>query len=351
MTVQSHQWCIRVWLATTGFVALWAGLVGCSDRIDHPGPAEASASAFRMGPDETPFARVDGRDISVDELMSRWRQTPDQQRQTLVDSMVERDIAAHRLFEKDPFEKSGGQASELRRDLELARKSSMVRELLEVEIESSVTVEDLEEASVDERMDTIRRQVGRPRGMQVSHLLVSVPDDAEEPFDEARRWAERIRGELGEVAHLQDLYDMAERFQAELPDRLEFVIDPHLVFPAESAEKRSADLPGDWSRVVAPFREAASALVADRTGPGSMKEAESGRTVVSEPVRTKYGWHLIVPERVLPAKRPEEAPLRELARRELLREKRRQRLQSWVADLAARTDIVRLSDNLSDDPE
>jgi hypothetical protein len=334
---------VPIWLAMAAASLAW---VGCTDRVEHPAAAEAASAAFVSGDDETAVARVDGRAISVAEMMSQWRKSPERARRPMLETLVDRDIAAHRLVETGHLQQQG-----LRRDLGLARKSAMVRALLEREIESAVTAEDLDAEAVDERMEVIRRQVGRPRGLQASHLLVSVPDDAEPPFDEAKNWLERIAAKLGDRAHLQDLYTVAEGFERKLPNRLEIIIDPHLVFPLSEPDEQRAGLPDGWSNVVEPFRKAASSLVADAEVFEAMETAESGRTPTSAPVRSKYGWHVIVPERILAAKEPEEGPLRELATRELLREKRRHKLRTWMADLASRTDIVRFKDNLSDDQE
>jgi hypothetical protein len=334
---------VPIWLAMAAAALAW---VGCTDRVEHPTAAEAAPAAFVSGDDETAVARVDGRAISVAEMMSQWRKDPEQPRGSMLETLVDRDIAAYRMVESGRLQQQG-----LRRDLELARKSAMVQALLEREIESAVTAEDLDSEAVDKRMDVIRRQVGRPRGLQASHLLVSGPDGAEPPFDEAKKWLDRIAAELGDRAHLQDLYTVAEGFEEKLPSRLEIIIDPHLVFPLGAPDEQRAGLPDGWSDVVEPFREAASSLAADAAVREAMQTAESGRTPTSAPVRTKYGWHVIVPERILAAKQPEEGPLRELATRELLREKRRQKLRTWMGDLASRTDIVRFKDNLSDDEE
>ena len=338
---------MRAQVFTCCVVALLTGAwSACTDRVDHPGSTEIATSAFEMQQDESSFARVDGRGIGVEELMDQWRKAPARSRDDVVDTVVDRDVAAHRLLESGRLESDA-----LRRQLEVARKSAMVRTLLEREVESAVTADNLEAEAVAQRMEAIRRQVGRPRGLQVSHLLVSVPERADPPFEAAERWLKRIRDDLGETAHLQDLYEVAERVEPKLSDRLEIVIDPHLVFPLAAPDERSASLPEGWSQVVEPFRQASAALVEEASVLEAMESAESGRTPTSAPVRTKYGWHVIVPERLLPAKQPEEGPLRALAKRELLREKRRQTLQTWMGDLAARTDIVRFKDNLSDDKE
>jgi hypothetical protein len=222
--------------------------------------------------------------------------------------------------------------------LSFARKRGMVRALLKREVEAAVSEKDLESAAVRNRIDQLRQKAGRPEGIEASHLLVKSPgsssDDTSggtevaggaESADPARLrdLAREIRAWLLRQADgdsqvtVEDLFRARRQFETSSS----LVVNPHLRFTAPGAPDWQK--PSGWVDVVSTFREKAGEL-ADR---GAFLE-------VSEPVETKFGWHLIILEETFPRKAPEPKALRRLAERQLLRQRRREvfsrRIKQWM---------------------
>jgi hypothetical protein len=193
-------------------------------------------------------------------------------------------------------------------------------------VERRVTREDLEEEAIESKVEALRKQGRRPPGLKASHLLVMLPKSVrtsdgpsrrrEQLESKARTWSERIRDSLSTSPSVEDLYRALQNVEAKVPEPLRVVVNAQLTFPRAGAARGVRALPDGWRRVVPDFAEGAEALAdSDRLGQ------------LSEPVRSKYGWHLVVVHETLPELVPEPEALRELAVDRVLRRRRTERLQ------------------------
>lgn len=270
-------------------------------------------------------AVVDGQQLGLLEFRAYWSGARDANRSEVAERVVGREIAVQRGIRQGAHEKPS---------LSFIRKRAMVRALLRREVDRTITERDLSTEAVDREVSKLRARLGRPAGMRASHLLVmpGSPDGADkpsksgggelgEPADRkrAQKWARRLRSELPERPGLPDLFELRRRYEERVPDPLRIVVDPNLMFPAPDARSFEGELPTGWMRVVEPFAEAADDLL-----------GRSGAPRISEPVESRYGWHLVLPSERLPAKVPESEPLRELAISRLLKERRAERFEKLV---------------------
>jgi len=313
-----------------GAVLLAAWVSGCgSSRGDHPAPGSAVERLRSRSAGEA-AATVDGHPLGDRVFETFWRANRDASAETVVEDVIDREIAVQRALER-----------EYHRDSEFGfvRKKGMVRALLRDEIEEEVRAESLDDQLVARIEQKLRRRLGHPRGIQASHLLVMVPRDKNKTGDKdqggagevadrealaarAREWAGRIRESLPAEPTVEQLFFARREYRDRVPDPLEIVVNAHLSFPAPDARPFDGDLPETWMRVVGPFAEAADGLLADgRTG------------VLSEPVESKYGWHLVVSEKRLDGKVPDPEVLGEVAVSQALQVERarvfEQKMKQW----------------------
>ncbi len=330
----------------------------CSGEASHPTDVASAYEAItRTEGGSTPtVASVDGRDITTDLLVRLSEETSPSG--NVLETGIQREAAVSRALER-PAEIDG----EL---LSFARKRGMVRRLLELEVQQAVTRESLGDDAIQSRMEQLRSQAGRPEGVEASHLLVKVPDSdesdsgspddgggergvekrAESLITEIADWLRARSTETEESAlTVEDLFVARREFEGRLEsgvteassEGLKFVVNPHLRFPAPWAPDWQK--PSGWVDVVEPFRKAAGELA----GEGDLPR-------LSEPVRTKYGWHVILVQRRLARKVPEDEALRELAVHRLLSERRRDVYDRKVEAWMQRTAYETYPDNLKSEP-
>ncbi len=298
-----------------------APLVGCNAGGDHPAPG-AVVERWRASVPEETGAEVDGHPLGVAEFQTYWETRPERGADEVIDEVVGREIAVGKAIDEG-----------LHRDdeLQFVRKKAMVQELLRRSVEGEVGVEDLDEERVEKFEQQLRRRLGRPAGIRASHLLVMLPREDDESGEsesqgtsesngneegeageggpdrdklrgEAREWAERIREGLASDASLEDLFEARREFAGRVPEPLKVVVNARLSFPAPDARPFEGDLPADWMNVVPAFAEASDRLLA---------EGRAGE--LSQPVESKFGWHLVRAEERLEGRVPEPETLREVA--------------------------------------
>jgi hypothetical protein len=313
---------------------------GCEEgpAVRHPDPhAELDALEDPDTAPAKPVATVDGRSISRGELEDFWRQHPELGRREALDALVERELlVAHA--------RRAGDVADI--ELDRARKRGLVRALLDAEVRAAVDTDSLDKKELAERSEAIRSQLRRPAGYRASHLLVRIPPDEGRSEAErselerrARRAAEEISERLGaRIDDLDPLYEALEAMREEVEPPLQLVVNVHLKFPAQAeVEAGASGLPDDWQKVVPPFARTTASLAG--RGPGA----------VGDPVRTEFGFHVIVFEESYEARAPDEEEVARRAERELLEESRRARLLERLGGLLERATILQFPEALDDE--
>lgn len=302
-------------------VSLVGVIAGCgSSRGDHPGPGSSFEQLRNQPPEET-AATVGGHPLGKREFQTAWRADRDWSVETLIERVVDREVAVQRAIERGYHRAD---------ELGYVRKKGMVRALLRREIEGDVGAEDLDDELVGKIEKKLRQKLGHPRGIRASHLLVMVPQkkkqrkklDIEALEAKAKTWAERIEKSLPTSPSVEDLFFARREFRDELPDPLAIVVNAHMSFPVPDSRPFNGDLPTGWMNVVSAFATAADDL---------LDEGRAGE--LSAPVESKYGWHLVRAEKRLDGKVPDPEALHEVAVSRALRVERaklfQSRLEQW----------------------
>ncbi|MFU8806651.1 MAG: hypothetical protein ACNA8W_22775, partial [Bradymonadaceae bacterium] len=310
-------------------VALGVSLAALSCRGDadggHPDPEVALAELRAVEP-EVVVATVNGQTLGLDEFMAYWKEHRELDAEEALNGLVARELLVQQALDSD---EQRGTA-----EMSFARKQAMVRVLLDELVEKKVTVEDLIEADIAQVTAEVVAHVGQPTGARASHILVRVPEDAKgerEPlYGQARQWIDTIAASLtSEDAEadlaVEALYVAEAEFGQKVPEPLEVIVNAHLTFPIENVGDQQRALPEGWIHVVPEFSAGAAALAGNNKSPA-----------LSEPVRSGFGWHLILLEHVIEARKPEPEGLRAFAVQETLRRKRAELVEellvSWVED-------------------
>lgn len=332
------SWNYRRFFSAGVGVAIWASLVGCADSGGGHPSVEAAFLDLQSKPVSAVVAEVDGRPISAEELSASQR-VGDASGATL-EQLLERELlvaeAVKRKYHTRPT-------------LQHARKQAMVQQLLAQEVEGPVKVDTRDADALKKAEDALRQQVGHPPGLQASHILVSVPPDAQKDaakedvekwFAQAKEWLAVLRDDLPDRPTIPDLYEVRARYRDELPKPLEIHVNAHLMFPIDAYladEKGAADapqygraLPETWRPVVPEFGQAATDMArADNFGQ------------LSDPVKSNFGWHLLMAEKLYPAALPDEQQLSEVARAQVERQARHKelvaRMTEWMEDASVQT--------------
>ncbi len=313
-----------LWIVLVMLAGLWA--VGCDsgpEKVEHPVGEEAWEMAHQQEvDDEQVVARVDGAPITVEDVEVAWREQPEWDARQVVEYLVEREMLAKRA-------RSAGYHE--RKEVSFSRKQGMVAALLAAEIEDEAQGDDESRAREIERVATQRRL---PAGIRVSQLVILVPDEIDgeiiegdargAKFDRSQQWAQQVVDELGEDVDDDDLRRMAKWLNEEvLPEPFEAVVNEHLRFPRDGEAYHPELLPEGWISVMWEFAEGAE-TVAD----------EEMRGQLSDPVRTRIGWHLI---RVLEVTQPREADadaveayVDRLLEIEAMDRKLREKMEEWT---------------------
>lgn len=286
---------------------------------EHPDPRRALEQTRGTSP-QSVVATVGGRELGLREFEAYWRRRPDLEAEEVVERVVEREIAVQRALDEevDDWTQVGR-----------ARKRARVQQFLETTIEEAVPASELPDEDVRAEVERLRRKLRRPAGFRASQIVAMVPERhrgasegveqtegaARAAFDRARDEIGRVRAELDGQPSLTALYRARRQFVGE-GDGTEWIVNANLRFPDPSdPASDEEDLRTGWLSVAPPLARAARDLASSQ---------QFG--VLSEPVRTRYGWHLIVVHDRLPAKVPRDDELKSVATARLLRRRRSERL-------------------------
>jgi hypothetical protein len=194
-------------------------------------------------------------------------------------------------------------------EVEDATKRAAVQALIAARIEADISPASIPAGEVASRLAQERHRFRRPERRRASHLLARVPSDAP-----------------------PEVWAAAERFIRSAIDRMRAAVDPieeARLIAREASEGRS--FRAQFEELPAVGRD--EGLVADILEV-MFRASELG--VIAEPVRTRYGWHALVLQEIVPAWEapPEEAEA--TIRNELCMEHRARRLDEIVAEASRR---------------
>ena len=291
-------------------VCAGALLAGCQNVVEHHDVGSTVAAS-----PQTPVARVNDRAIGAAELrleMQRSGASAD----AAVQALIDREILLQSAL-------SGPVADDT-----LPVKSSMVRALLEDEIERKVGPGDVPDEKLDALVPTVQRELSRPQGFRIAAISIFVPTkvDGEAPTPEnlaqwtelAKREAERVRDWLREdpTAARMRTFDASS-----LPKPLGASVRADMTV-ASPAEVARSTLPEGWTPN-APLSAAAT----------SIEDGEVGIVDVG-PAFFVFA-RLGVEPRVVPTDDATRAEALERA----LTEVRRERLEQWLETLRGAYDV------------
>ncbi len=327
--MKCERW--SVWTMAWAICGLWmvAG-VGCdgdTEMVEHPEPQIAWESLGDM--EGEVVARVDGAAITEEEVLRLWKTQPEWTAQEAVDAAVTRRLVADEGHRRGISE---------RPEVAFARKQGLVAGLLREEVEAQAQADPGRRQELAREIASQRRV---PAGYRASHLVIVVDDEADEALGEkARALLDEVRREeLDDRATDDDLRAMADRLGERLEtSELEVSVDVHLRFPRPGQEFTSVGFPEGWITVVPAFAEGAEAVV-QREGLG----------VLSEPVETPFGWHVIRVDERMEAREADPAQVERLAALRAKEEAQRARLREMMAPLGEAADFVIYPDRLQRD--
>lgn len=295
-------------VVVAGLSTLLASLAGCgspsastpasSAEPDATAPERAASApgTARVGGDVV--ATVNGIPITtaeVEQLARDARITSLLALRRLEDELVLGELAARAARGDDP-------------EAERAARRASVRAFLRLEVEATHTPETITHAEIEARRAQIGRALVQPELRRASHLLVPLARDAEEAqVDAALRIARELRDEVARADDPSRALDAYAGRRGAFELRVE-----HL--PAMSHDELEE-----------PFADALFAAPA--------------LGVLSAPVRTSFGVHVVVLEEILPASSVPESEWEPAIRRQLTAERRVAALDEWAARLADRTPV------------
>ena len=284
----------NVWSALVCACAVW----GCDDRTTHPDamPELERALEASAQPGDEVVARVNGKEMTTQELSALWTQRPELDRAGALDALIEQELLSSEGVRR-------GLASP---ELQDGRKRGLSRALIEREITRDV---EPSEAVVQVFRERETQKLSRPDGLVASHLLIrttSKPSAKNKATPEQRermvRALERAKGLLPAQPDASDLRAVARDLKEEelLGEDLTTHVDVRMTFPRLN---QAGELPEGWTTLVRSFVEA------------SEDAADGGRMgVVVGPVRTNFGEHLIVVHEKLDAPARDDAQIEARAR-------------------------------------
>jgi parvulin-like peptidyl-prolyl isomerase len=212
--------------------------------------------------------------------------------------------------------------------LDDARRRGLVRAAVEAYLATQPAPTPDPAAVAQRAQQLAAERLPRPAGLQVSHIVVVVPREAPEAqrealYAEARRVLDELATKLSDRPTALELGDVAEQAAASVPKPLLVSSNAHLRFMRPGQPKRNDDaLPAGWVPVVEEFAQAA-----ERHAQPSTLGARS------EPVRTPFGWHILVVERILEPEVTDTASLTIRATRLVEADLRQQQLTAWISSL------------------
>ncbi len=240
---------------------------------------------------------VDGRKVSKAEFETYWERHPRLTKAEVVKALSVREALVGQAL----LERRGGAAQ-----FDVARKRGLVRSLLAAEIE---TVEAPEVVDVSK----FERLLAKPQGYRVSNLIVH-PSPNIGPEDPALL-AEAIRllGLLGDEPTALGL----AKAKKEARQDLNVTVDLHFVFP--SPKDTQLEIPPKWLKV-------------DESFAAEVETAFAQKKAVAGPFKTKFGWHVVVLEELIPGHRPSADELQAFAQRVLRTEAQKEKFFALIKE-------------------
>ena len=273
-------------VAAVAAVVVVAGCDSGVESVEHPEADEAWEIVHdREVDDGDVVADVDGRVITRGDVEAMWREDPEADVTEIVDRLVERELIAEHAYREGVHR---------RPEVAFARKQGMVSALLYEAVEQEATPDDADREQMIQYVQSARRV---PEGLRVSHLAVIVGDEIEdeerdEKFDRARRVADEALDRLDGRVDDDALREVAAGLNEEgLEEGLEVVVDEHMRIPRPDEVFEPQHLPSGWTAAVAAFAESADRVADDEY-----------RGRLTEPVETRFGWHLIRVDEVIEAR-------------------------------------------------
>lgn len=239
-------------------------------------------------------AKINGRSISLEAFNAYWKAHPEKSRQAALDGLILQEL----LFD-------------VARDAPLdtaplinARNQGLARVWLDKHLGEGVQEPKLVGPQIKMLREDAYGRRYRPPGLQASHLLVRVPEEYYDPasnkfvkhtkaqrealFDKAKLYAQTLQTKLPNPATLEDLQRLRVNvFEEARAQQLDIVVDAHMKFPEHNAKFKA--LPSDWRQMVPSFAKGVQEAVQSK-----------GLQRVSEPVKSTFGYHLIVVEKTFP---------------------------------------------------
>lgn len=253
--------------------------------------AIACATTAQAQDADTVLARVNGEEITLGHMILLHDRLPEQLRASLGPDLFDQMLT--QLIEQTAVAQTADEiTARERKFLENSRREFLTNSRLTVVAESAVTDEALQ-AAYDERFSDAESR----REYNAAHILVATLEEAEDL-----------------LAQLADGGDFAA------------LAREHSLDPGSGAE--GGDL--GWfgrGRMVAPFEEAVLAL-------------ETGE--ISDPVETRFGFHIIR----LNESRVTEAPALDAVREELTREVQIEAVTARIAEVIAESEVERLEEGI-----
>ncbi len=314
------------WMMAVAMLAA-LGVMGCEGErtgVDYPAPQEAWESL--TVDDSDVVASVDGVGITKNEVLRLWKKKPRWSAEEAVEAAVERRLLA------DEAHRRGLSA---RPEVAFSQKQGLVAGLLKEKVEAEARGSETRRQELAAEMAQRRRS---PAGFRASHLAVMVDEEVaeQEGLDTAGLLAEgesilrAIRDEdLDDRASDDALREQARRLNEQvLPAGLEAVVNVHLRFPQPDEQYFAEGLPEGWISVVPEFAQAAQATV-DTQGFG----------MLSEPVETSFGWHVMRVEEAMEARPALAEDVDRLAAIRADEEVRRRQLRTLLEPLGEAADF------------
>lgn len=312
-------------------------ITGC-DQAGPPHPdAVAAATALSAAPPlGQPAATVGAATLGADELAAFWAMHPGWTREQAAAAWTAQ-AALSQVALKDISRFDSAL-------LDDGRRRGLVRALMAREVEAGATTPPPADELTPRVAQLRRESLERPAGLQVSHLVVAVPREV--PDAEREALFARARQALDQLVPLiparptaLELGDLADRAVSAVSAPLVVRSDAHMTFMRTGQPPLAKDeLPAGWLEVVAEFAQAAE--------PWATPERLGAR---SEPVRTPFGWHVLVVERVIEARGPDDAALTARALAQADAAQRQQRLIKWFEPLLEPVSMA-IYQKILDDP-
>lgn len=253
--------------------------------------------------------------VSAADFEQMWREHPTWTREQVVEASIRQELL-WRQWE-------GGELEEEQwKSLQFALKRGAVN--VWIEREGVLDVEGADEATL--AMDVTRHVAMRstPAGYVASHMLVRVPEGADAAREDAAREAteellKRFDGDREQVSAGALLRELA-RLENEEINGFEVLVNANMKFPLQGQPQEA--LPEGWYNVVEPFAKGAQDVV-----------AAHGFGALSEPVKTSFGWHLIVVHERVAMREPDREEVAKILRRQDRDSKIQQRVMLRLSEL------------------